>query len=144
MRCNKPPSSVTTTGACRRAILGRPIMPIERLESLDAKGITLVDISRVIAETRARRQLTERQLAQLAGISQPWIDGLAVSLAACSSLCHGAPGPARSDHSVCSQSASDQHPSALHRALSFDDCPTASAGRQPRSRLLAAGPVQLT
>ena len=44
-----------------------------RLESLNAKGLTLADLSPVIAETRARRQLTQRQLAKLAGVSQPWI-----------------------------------------------------------------------
>jgi y4mF family transcriptional regulator len=49
-------------------------MAIEfRIESLDARGLTLPDLSRVIAETRARRQLTQRQLAQLAGVSQPEI-----------------------------------------------------------------------
>jgi y4mF family transcriptional regulator len=36
-------------------------------------GLALADLSRVIAETRARRQLTQRQLAKLAGVSQPWI-----------------------------------------------------------------------
>ena len=57
-------------------------MPIERrLESLDAKGLTLADLSRVIAETRARRQLTQRQLAQLASVSQPWIASVEVGKA---------------------------------------------------------------
>ena len=37
------------------------------------RGLALADLSRVIAEERARRQLTQRQLAQLAGVSQPWI-----------------------------------------------------------------------
>jgi y4mF family transcriptional regulator len=36
-------------------------------------GLALADLSRVIAETRAHRQLTQRHLAQLAGVSQPWI-----------------------------------------------------------------------
>jgi transcriptional regulator with XRE-family HTH domain len=43
------------------------------IETSADKSVTLADPSQVIAETRARRHLTQRQLAQLASVSQPWI-----------------------------------------------------------------------
>ena len=49
------------------------LMTLKLSGAASLEGLTLSDFSRLIAETRARRQLTQRQLAQLAGVSQPWI-----------------------------------------------------------------------
>jgi y4mF family transcriptional regulator len=48
-------------------------MERRRIEGLAVRVLTLADLSRVIAEARVRRQLTQRQLAQLADVSQSWI-----------------------------------------------------------------------
>ena len=64
---NRPPP-LTRCISIRLALSDQPSMRLSHV-----RGLTLADLSRVIAETRAGRQLTQRQLAQLAGVSQPWI-----------------------------------------------------------------------